>query len=286
MITHPKETIKQIGDNYKKILADPKAVWNSVAGKVTDYVDTNIVNGNAHTRAEFGTHAAVFVGSFFVGGSESKAGEAASKFAESAKGLISKTKGLTYRIIHEETGSTNIFNRMFSRIAENEIPEVDQGITGLSGVGDSFVKTSRTSNLPNLKIGKIYDELNSSPIGRQTLEYMNVNDTKGIISYNWDIPKGLSGRAYGDNSFAIFAKHTQSYSNAARTSIHEVTHLMGVQGSRRAEMFARIRELKHIYPNEKIPTDVLKSEFDFVKDAYSDLPSFGGERFTNIMNIK
>ncbi|EPR08089.1 right-handed parallel beta-helix repeat-containing protein [Ruminiclostridium papyrosolvens] len=142
VITHPKETIKQIGDNYKKILADPKAVWNSVASKVTNYVDTNIINGNAHTRAEFGTHAAVFIGSFFVGGSESEAGTAASKFAESAKGLISKTNGLTNRIIYEETGSTNIFNKMFSRIAENKIPEVNRG---LSAVGEGGSKPPNLS---------------------------------------------------------------------------------------------------------------------------------------------
>ncbi|AEY67515.1 hypothetical protein Clo1100_3377 [Clostridium sp. BNL1100] len=137
VITHPKEAIKQIGDNYKKILADPKAVWNSVANKVTNYVDTNIINGNAHTRAEFGTHAAVFIGSFFVGGSESKASTTASKFAESAKGFISKTNGLTNRIIYEETGLTNIFNKMFSSIAENKIPEVNRG---LSGVGEGVTQ--------------------------------------------------------------------------------------------------------------------------------------------------
>jgi hypothetical protein len=190
-----------------------------VAGKVTNYVDTNIINGNAHTRAEFGTHAAVFVGSFFVGGSESKAGAAASKFAESAKGLISKTKSLTNRLIHEETGSTNIFNRMFSRIAENEIPEVDRGITGLSGVGEGTGELSLANGEADaVNYAKLKEYYNQ--IGERVPQRSGYYSGNLIKAKQADLDADLLGQRINGES-RVYFEDDLNYSRATQKNQYE-----------------------------------------------------------------
>jgi hypothetical protein len=172
VITHPKETIKQIGNSYKKLgemIYDYKNTWKTVSKGVTDYVDTNIINGSAHTRAELGTHAVLFVGSFFVGAGEAKAGANASKLIKGSEGIFTKAEGLTSRFMLDETGSTSIFNKMFGGLGsgiKDEVQVVNRGIAGVSKVGgkpEVFVRYGSEAEAMASKEGLVPKIQNGNP---------------------------------------------------------------------------------------------------------------------------
>lgn len=122
---------------------------------------------------------------------------------------------------------------------------------------------------------KVREELATSKVGRQTLDFIDKHN----------IPVGLTYEPRTDGALGVCLKdskvvkvfltnHDEGIKQVAQTVIHEVTHFMGVQGSKKAELYCRIRELKHTYKDMRIPKKILKAEFDQVykKKSYSNLP--------------
>ena len=145
VVTRPKETIDQIKTNYINVFSNPQKTFDSVCKSIDDYVDSNIINGNAHTRAEFGTHATVFVASLFVGAGEAKAAKTVADGAKVAGESISKlsrfkntTSVMTNKLLKSESGSTNIFNKMFDGL-------INRGTAGVSEAKSSIDLTNALS---------------------------------------------------------------------------------------------------------------------------------------------
>ncbi len=120
-------------------------------------------------------------------------------------------------------------------------------------------------------------ELATSKVGQQTLEFIDKHNLQVGLTYEPPPDKFTQGVYLQSlNITKVFLEnhHEGGIMEVAQTTIHEVTHHMGIRGSKRAEMLCRIRELKHIYKNMRIPKSILKEQYDIVYNGkeYSKLP--------------
>ncbi len=130
----------------------------------------------------------------------------------------------------------------------------------------------------------VREELATSPIGQQTLDFIDRNNIPVGLTYEPRTDSTMGVCLPDSKAVKIFLNnHYGDLKLVAQTVIHEVTHYMGIQGSKRAEIYCRIRELKHIY-NNKIPKGILKQEFEtvYTGKSYKKLPL--GE-ISSIQNI-
>ena len=77
------------------------------------------------------------------------------------------------------------------------------------------------------------------------------------------------GYAYGNTAVASVLA-TQSVRRTAETLIHEVTHVLGVGGSQKAEAIAFAREAMHA--RSSLTFADLRKIVQHVKDFYPELP--------------
>jgi hypothetical protein len=85
------------------------------------------------------------------------------------------------------------------------------------------------------------------------------------------IPRNLLGRSFDDVA-EVFVFETQSYAKTAATAVHEGVHALGVAGSRRAEVMARIAEA--IHQGQPITPQLLRQIVCEVREigTYNSLP--------------
>ncbi len=140
-ITNPKQTVKNIKNTVNevaKVVSHPVKTTKAVVNNVAKYVNDDIINGDAHTRSEFGTHAVIAVASFFIGGGEAKAASSVDKISlltkvkNTPKELVKAVKTLPQQIITNENGSTKIFNSIFKSF-DAGASEVKSAVTRQTG---------------------------------------------------------------------------------------------------------------------------------------------------------
>jgi hypothetical protein len=123
-----------------------------------------------------------------------------------------------------------------------------------------------------IKPGHLRRELMKSEVGKETLEIIERDDIKVILSYNEPTlekaGETLYGISYGDYA-VIYVARTQSTQRTAQTVIHEVTHNAGIAGTQRAEIIAEIRATKHLGP---ISFEDIRKIILRIKKDYSSLP--------------
>lgn len=134
-------------------------------------------------------------------------------------------------------------------------------IQGADGVEGQIIKSKH-----------LYRELNSSSIGRETLELIDQNNIDVVLSYGRPLSQKPGYTTFGvnyDNTAVAYVTNTVSKQKTASTIIHEVTHAAGTRGSQRAEVIAEIRALKH---TQEASYSDIRSIIERVKIDYSDLP--------------
>lgn len=80
--------------------------------------------------------------------------------------------------------------------------------------------------------------------GREALQ--RLRDFAPDVWLNYErAPRGIFGMC-DEEGITVFVRNTQSVRNTAGTLVHEVTHLGGFGGSRRAEVVAEINKFRHM----------------------------------------
>lgn len=286
---HPFETLNNIKDDISYLNEHPTALieglidtGKEVAVNAYENFKNDVINGDAGSRARYFTENGLDALSILITGGQLKAARESAQAAKAAREIMEKAAAQKA----SQVATTFIEGR---NSYKNTITEsTDLSVDGLSSLRpvDILKQGLGDSNIPKISSRNLYKELGKSKVGRQTLDLIEQNGVDVTISYT-DVRKGLMGRSYGNQAVA-YARNTQSISETAKTIIHEVTHVMNPGKTKRLEMFARIRELKHIYGNEKIPTSVLREEFEKVYKSglYDDYADLTGERLTSIMGNK
>lgn len=129
----------------------------------------------------------------------------------------------------------------------------------------------RSLGINPLRTAVIRRMMQKSGVGQTVLRAADEGVIELELSASKEVPRTLAGQAVG-NTGVVFIRNTQSYSETVGTLVHEGVHAMGVGGSRRAEIFARIAEAMH--RGETINPETLRKIFKEVSaiEAYKKLP--------------
>jgi len=141
-----------------------------------------------------------------------------------------------------------------------------------SGVHKEFeiFEGSRLKGNFRVNPDQVVTELSKSKVGRETLEYINKNDVKVMLSYEPKV-KTINGKNYEimghyDPELDVcktFVTNTVTVERTAQNVIHEVTHRMGFGGTKRNELLARMRQEKHIF-GDNVPLSVMRKHYNEV----------------------
>lgn len=117
-----------------------------------------------------------------------------------------------------------------------------------------------------------------SPIGRETLEYLEKSGIKPLLTYAV-MYDGRRGDQY-ENEIRIFLSNIKSARVAAQTVIHEVTHQRyGIEKSQWAEAVCMAKEKMHIVGRNYLTISEKRYIVDLAHRAY---PEFNWKRGGNI----
>lgn len=120
----------------------------------------------------------------------------------------------------------------------------------------------------------IIDDLKTSSIGREILEYAESQGERILLDYK-TIRLDSSGLPiYGEEiggSITIYLANCENAERAARTVIHECTHhRFGIGQSQWAECVCFAQELKHKYKRDTLTNDELRRIIKAVKAGYPE----------------
>ncbi len=135
-------------------------------------------------------------------------------------------------------------------------------------------------NISNVSISPedILKELSASPIGRETLEYLEKSGIKPLLTYAV-MYDGRRGDQY-ENEIRIFLSNIKNARVAAQTVIHEVTHQRyGIEKSQWAEAVCMAKEKMHIVGRNYLTISEKRYIVDLAHRAY---PEFNWKRGGNI----
>lgn len=134
---------------------------------------------------------------------------------------------------------------------------------------DNFLVYEDVVPKPKISPDEIIDNLETSPIGRETLEYIQHTGVKPKLIYT---PRydGIRGDQLG-TEIRIFMVNLSDSKEAAQTIIHEVTHLRyNIGGCQWAEAVCMANEKKHIAGRNQLTTDELKYIVNLARNAYPE----------------
>ena len=118
----------------------------------------------------------------------------------------------------------------------------------------------------------IYKEMQKSEIGRQTYEYITLNNIPVEINYTADVLEGKRGETYGNKIF-IYAQNTRTKALITKTIIHEAQHLkLGTsENSMREECVCFAAEKMHeLRENRQLTYSETRYIIKKVKRLYAD----------------
>lgn len=121
-----------------------------------------------------------------------------------------------------------------------------------------------------IKPHSIYKALNKSPIGRETLDYIEKNNVNIEITYSEESGEGLRGRTFG-NHIEIYARNTRTIKDTTKALVHETAHMRyNIGGDQWSEVICMLKELEH----EKglLTEEDKRTTIKVVKRLYPDLP--------------
>lgn len=134
-----------------------------------------------------------------------------------------------------------------------------------------------------IKLRNIEKELEKSPIGKETKQYLYENPCKINIMYNVDVDKELKG-LYNpiDDEIYLYASNTKTVSETAATLIHEVTHRRYDIGENFwSECVCKAQELKHKERKNVLTISEKRDIIKSVKETYSEIyPNMKWRRIT------
>lgn len=134
---------------------------------------------------------------------------------------------------------------------------------------DQYLDYSDTPPVPAISPDEIIEELETSPIGKETLRYIIESGIKPQIIYE---PNnfGIRGDQRG-TEIRIFMSNISNSRVAAQTVIHEVTHYRyDIGNCQWAEAVCMANEKRHIEGRDQLTQDELKYIVSLVKKAYPE----------------
>lgn len=134
---------------------------------------------------------------------------------------------------------------------------------------DNFLVYEDVVPKPRISPDEIIDNLETSPIGKETLEYIQHTGIKPNLIYT---PRydGIRGDQLG-NEIRIFMSNISNPTEAAQTVIHEVTHLRyNIGGCQWAEAVCMANEKKHIVGRNQLTNDELRYIVNLARNAYPE----------------
>lgn len=134
---------------------------------------------------------------------------------------------------------------------------------------DGYLEYADVVPKPKITPDEIIDNLEISPIGKETLEYIQHTGIKPKLIYT---PRydGIRGDQLG-NEIRIFMSNISDSTEAAQTIIHEVTHLRyNIGGCQWAEAVCMANEKKHITGRNNLTTDELRYIVNLARNAYPE----------------
>jgi hypothetical protein len=141
----------------------------------------------------------------------------------------------------------------------------------VSGLGTYSSQVLRRFGVNPLSTTRLRAEMSRSAIGRAVLDAADEGEI--LLHVSDEIPGDphILGESW-DNYGVVYARHTQSYARTTQTLIHEGVHALGVGGSVRAEVLARVAEVLHT--EGRVTLSRLKQIYDTVRvlDRYRHLP--------------
>lgn len=122
-----------------------------------------------------------------------------------------------------------------------------------------------------IKFRNIEKELNKSPIGKETLAYLEKNPVEIRIYYNVDVPKDLLGEydTFSD-VVNIYASNTKTIAQTSEVIIHELTHRRyDIGDDLWSECVCRAQEYKHRYRRNDLTISELRCIIKEIKESYN-----------------
>lgn len=122
-----------------------------------------------------------------------------------------------------------------------------------------------------ITIRRILNNLNKSPVGKETIQYIISHPELEIqMCYNIDHPKDVRGELRG-NKVLIYASDTKTVQNTAETIIHEISHhRYDIGGNQWSESVCFAQELKHKKQSDELTYSELKGIIKSVKELYPE----------------
>lgn len=177
-------------------------------------------------------------------------------------------------IYFEETESPAMDEYFETNYKENENlyfnSDENSGIINYARASDAFIYND--DDIPinaEIKPQDIIDNLVTSPIGRETLEYIEKNKIYPQLNYE---PQYLSqrGQQCGD-VIEIFIDNIPNVRVAAQTVIHEITHhRYNIGGCQWAEAVCLANEKKHIVGRNHLTPDELIYIVNLARNNYTE----------------
>lgn len=184
-VSNPKPYINKFNEfvefQVKTKTTPDEALGILIGREVVDYADMNLIHGNAHTRAEFGTHAVIFIASLFIGGAS--VSDDAARFGDDLAGVGDN-------VLNTGDDLTNIADDVINHADDIKCgsKSVDDIIESVENGDVPLANNLQKGNYGEMKMDQYYESQGYKRISVDKVTDLNSPSHQGIdgVYYNPD----------------------------------------------------------------------------------------------------